>query len=92
MNVITVTPDDGGIMPKRFFIDVESTEFGFEGQRKRIEIPLDLARYITALQQADRRKKKALDAIYNHNEAARAAVIQHYGTLHSPVPTGDAER
>ena len=25
---------------------------------------------------------KAIDAIYNHNEAARAAVIQHFGTLH----------
>lgn len=24
----------------------------------------------------------AIDAIYNHNEAARAAVIMHFGTLH----------
>jgi hypothetical protein len=28
------------------------------------------------------RMRKALDAIYNHNEAARAAVILHYGLWH----------
>jgi hypothetical protein len=32
-----------------------------------------------------RRARKALDAIYNHNEAARAAVIQHYGLNHGYV-------
>jgi hypothetical protein len=31
------------------------------------------------------RMRKALDAIYNHNEAARAAVIQHYGIHHHPA-------
>lgn len=28
---------------------------------------------------------KAMDAIYNHNEAARAAVIQHFGLWHQPA-------
>ncbi len=28
----------------------------------------------------------AIDAIYNHNEAARAAVILHFGTLHQTAP------
>ena len=27
--------------------------------------------------------RTAMDAIYNHNEAARLAVIQHFGTLHT---------
>ncbi len=27
---------------------------------------------------------QAMDAIYNHNEAARAVVVQHFGTLHPP--------
>ncbi len=27
----------------------------------------------------------AMDAIYNHNEAARTAVVQHFGTLHPPT-------
>lgn len=31
------------------------------------------------------RMRKALDAIYNHNEAARAAVVQHYGLWHRRV-------
>ena len=26
--------------------------------------------------------KKAMDNIYNHNEASRAAVVMHFGTLH----------
>lgn len=30
--------------------------------------------------------RNALDAIYNHNEAARAAVVQHYGLHHSEIP------
>ena len=29
-----------------------------------------------------RRYVKAIDDIYNHNEAARAAVIQHFGLNH----------
>lgn len=28
----------------------------------------------------------SIDAIYNHNEAARAAVIMHFGTLHQTAP------
>jgi hypothetical protein len=31
------------------------------------------------------RMRDALDAIYRHNEAARAAVVLHYGTTHAPV-------
>lgn len=26
---------------------------------------------------------QAMDAIYNHNAAARAAVVQHFGTAHA---------
>lgn len=26
--------------------------------------------------------RRAIDAIYNHNEATRAAVVQHFGVLH----------
>jgi hypothetical protein len=26
--------------------------------------------------------KTAMDALYNHNSATRAAVVQHFGTLH----------
>jgi hypothetical protein len=29
--------------------------------------------------------RKALDAIYNHNEASRAALIQHYGLHHTQL-------
>jgi hypothetical protein len=35
-----------------------------------------------------RRYVKAMDAIYNHNEAARAAVIQHFGLNHQHAPLG----
>jgi len=28
------------------------------------------------------RLRKALDDIYNHSEAARVAVVEHYGTTH----------
>lgn len=31
-----------------------------------------------------KRMQIAIDAIYNHNEAARAAVIKHYGLHHNP--------
>ena len=34
------------------------------------------------LREQNARMQKALDDIYNHNEAARAAVVQHYGTAH----------
>lgn len=33
-----------------------------------------------------RRYVRAMDAIYNHNEAARAAVIQHFGLNHGHTP------
>lgn len=60
-------------------------------QRLRNTLPalLDAADELTA--ERDKRERAeaacaeyrdALDAIYNHNEAARAAVVQHYGTLH----------
>lgn len=29
----------------------------------------------------------AIDKIYRHNEAARAAVVQHYGRTHAPIVT-----
>ena len=29
-----------------------------------------------------KRYMAAMDKIYNHNEAARAAVVEHFGTLH----------
>jgi hypothetical protein len=29
-----------------------------------------------------RRYRKSIDKIYNHNEAARAAVVEHFGVLH----------
>ena len=35
-----------------------------------------------------RRYVKAMDDIYNHNEAARAAVIQHFGLSHQHTPLG----
>jgi hypothetical protein len=35
-----------------------------------------------------RRYVKAMDAIYNHNEVARAAVIQHFGLNHLHTPLG----
>ena len=35
-----------------------------------------------ARDEAIRRMRKALDAIYNHNEACRAAVLEHYGNVH----------
>lgn len=35
------------------------------------------------------RLRGALDRIYNHNEAARAAVIQHYGIHHYPDSSAD---
>lgn len=31
------------------------------------------------------RMRRALDAIYGHNEAARAAVVRHYGTTHKDI-------
>lgn len=39
------------------------------------ELVAELRRYMTAL-----------DAIYNHNEAARAAVVQHFGLWHTQAP------
>ncbi len=47
---------------------------------------------IEALEAENARMRRALDLIYNHNEAARAAVIQHYGLWHdrpdsTPSPT-----
>jgi len=48
----------------------------------------DIANAIAAAQQplidALDKYMKGLDAIYNHNEAARAAVVQHFGTIHPP--------
>jgi hypothetical protein len=41
------------------------------------ELVNDLRRYVAAI-----------DAIYNHNEAARAAVIQHFGFNHQHTPLG----
>jgi chromosome segregation ATPase len=41
-----------------------------------------------------RRYREAMDKIYNHNEAARVAVVQHFGTLHpvtEPTPAGGEE-
>lgn len=38
-----------------------------------------------------RRYMAALDAIYNHNEAARAAVIQHFGLWHAQAPNATSE-
>jgi len=38
-----------------------------------------------ARDEAIRRMRKALDAIYNHNEACRAAVLEHYGNVHDYV-------
>lgn len=35
-----------------------------------------------------RRYVKAMDAIYNHNKVARAAVIQHFGLSHQHTPLG----
>lgn len=35
-----------------------------------------------------RRYVKAIDAIYNHNAAAQAAVIQHFGLSHQHTPLG----
>ena len=34
------------------------------------------------------RYRKAIDAIYNHNAASRAAVIQHFGLNHDFPPNG----
>ena len=43
----------------------------------------EAAARIDALEADVARMRTALDAIYNHNEAARQAVIQHYGLWHS---------
>lgn len=39
---------------------------------------------IEKLVRENARMRKALDDIYNHNEASRKAVLQHYGTVHPP--------
>lgn len=45
----------------------------------------------SAIEKATEEKQKildkyttAMDAIYNHNDSARSAVIQHFGTIHVP--------
>lgn len=43
------------------------------------ELVNDLRRYVTAM-----------DAIYNHNEAARAAVVQHFGLSHCHKVGGES--
>ena len=45
---------------------------------------------LAALKEENRRMRQGLDDIYNHNEAARAAVILHYGLHHStPEDAGE---
>lgn len=41
---------------------------------------------MTAAADTLQRYVDAIDAIYNHNEAARAAVTLHFGTLHQTAP------
>jgi hypothetical protein len=56
---------------------------------------LTAERKCAELSEALRKYRVAMDALYNHNEAVRAAVVQHFGTLHpqaalasQPAPEG----
>ena len=40
---------------------------------------------IAELEEVVEKYRKAIDDIYNHNEAARAAVIAHFGLHHPPA-------
>lgn len=49
-------------------------------------VPSDFAR---ELERENNQMRTALDKIYNHNEAARAAVIEYYGLWHKiPMASG----
>ena len=70
-------------------------EFGLYQQRSQREYIADLKARIVALEkenaalrEAQTKYRKAMDDIYNHNEAARAAVVEHFGLRHS-TPTTD---
>lgn len=47
---------------------------------------------VELLEQEIANMARALDAIYNHNEAARSAVLEHYGGFHSSTIAAIAKR
>lgn len=47
-----------------------------ENARLKVDLDWERGNYLSY--------RKALDAIYNENEVARAAVVKHHGTCHTP--------
>lgn len=67
---------------ERVCAQLEVAQAGYRSAVEKAEWQARTNAELNDLQKILDRYRKAMDAIYNHNEAARAAVIQHFGDHH----------